>query len=367
MARTKYYNPDKIISKNAQYNLIIGERSNGKTYAIENIILKNYCETGKQGAIIRRWKEDFRGKRGQHMFDSLISNDLPNKYTHGNYDTIIYVSGAWYLATKNSDDSYTKDSKPFCFAFSLSDMEHDKSTSYPEITTILFDEFITRGYYINDEFIVFMNVLSTIIRDRNDVKIFMCGNTVNKYCPYFSELGLSHIPKMEQGDIDIYSYGESNLHVAVEYCATSVKNKIKKKSDVYFAFNNPKLDMIKNGTWEIDIYPHLPHKYKPKDVLFTFFTIFKNDILQCEVISDANEIFVFIHRKTTEIKNTNTDLIYNLESNSSLNKRYSFITPIDKVDNKILYLYKANKFFYQSNDIGEIMNNFIKESKNRGF
>lgn len=364
MAHIKYYNPSAIISKDAQYNLIIGERSNGKTYAIENLILKNYCNTGKQGALIRRWREDFRSKRGQHMFDSIISNGLVEKYTKGKYNTIIYVSGSWFLAFYNSEDeTYTKDDTPFCYSFSLSEMEHDKSVSYPNVTIVLFDEFITRSYYINDEFVIFMNVLSTIIRNRDDVKIFMCGNTVNKYCPYFNELGLSHITKMKQGDIDVYTYGNSDLKVAVEYCVSMGGKTVKKASDVYFAFDNPKLNMIKRGTWEIDLYPHLPHKYKPADVLFTFFIVFDSNILQCEIITDTNEIFVYVHIKTTELKNNSTDLIYNLNSNCELNKRYSFIKPIDRIDEKILYLYKANKFFYQSNDIGEIMNNFIMQSK----
>ena len=64
---------------------------------------------------------------------------------------------------------------------------------------------------------MFANVLSTIIRHRNDVKIFMLANTVNKYCPYFKEMGLKHITEMKQGSIDIYTYGSSDLRVAVEY------------------------------------------------------------------------------------------------------------------------------------------------------
>lgn len=364
MRKSNYYNPDNILAKNAQYNLIIGERSNGKTYAIESIILQNYVKTGKQGAIIRRWREDFKSKRGAHMFDSLISNGVVEKLTKGKYDGVIFVSSAWYLAKYDSENkSYTKEENPFCFSFSLSEMEHDKSVSYPNVTTILFDEFITRGYYIQDEFVVFMNTLSTIIRDRNDVKIFMCGNTVNKYCPYFSEFGLTHITKMKQGDIDVYSYGESKLKLAVEYCSTISGNRITKKSDIYFAFNNPKLEMIKHGTWEIDIYPHLPHKYKPSDIMFLFFIVFNNEIVQCEVVQDNTGIFVFLHKKTTELKENSTDLIYNLQSNVEYNKRFSFIRPVDRIDEKILYLYKANRFFYQSNDIGEIVNNFIKNSK----
>ena len=35
MKNTDYYSLDKILSKKATYNLIIGERSNGKTYAVK--------------------------------------------------------------------------------------------------------------------------------------------------------------------------------------------------------------------------------------------------------------------------------------------------------------------------------------------
>ena len=38
----KYYSLKKILSKNADYNLIIGERSNGKTYATLLYALKQY-------------------------------------------------------------------------------------------------------------------------------------------------------------------------------------------------------------------------------------------------------------------------------------------------------------------------------------
>lgn len=96
-------------------------------------------------------------------------------------------------------------------------MEHDKSTNYDGIINAVLDEFLTRSYYLPNEFVLFMNVLSTIIRDRDNVKIFMMGNTVNQYCPYFAEMGLTHIKEMKKGDIDVYEYGESGLTVAVEY------------------------------------------------------------------------------------------------------------------------------------------------------
>ncbi|MGC8035570.1 phage DNA encapsidation protein, partial [Salmonella enterica] len=65
------------------------------------------------------------------------------------------------------------DSDIICFSFALSDGEHDKSTSFPDIDLIIFDEFLTNRLYLNDEFILFMNTVSTIVRRREDVKIYM--------------------------------------------------------------------------------------------------------------------------------------------------------------------------------------------------
>lgn len=360
MSNNDYYSLKEILKRNAQYNVIIGERSNGKTYSVEERIIKKFFSTNEkeQGAIIRRWREDFRSKRGKNTFAEFVSNKTIEKLSKGKYNDIIYLSNTWFMAYRN--DKKVEYSTPFCYSFALSEMEHDKSTSYPNITTILFDEFITRSYYLQDEFVIFCNVLSTIIRDRDNVVIFMCGNTVNKYCPYFNELGLTNIKTMKQGDIDLYTYGTSNLRVAVEYC-NPIASKRKKKSDVYFAFNNPHLQMIKSGKWEIANYPHLPFKYKPKDVLFMFWCVFGDDVIQGNIITCGNNIFCYLHRKTTELKYKDTDIVYDLQSHSEYNLRYSFTRPIDNIDNKIYNLYKSNRFFYQSNDVGEIINNFVKE------
>lgn len=353
----KYYSLENILKKDCQYNIIIGERSNGKTYAVEEKILIDFLKNGNEGAIIRRWAEDFKNKRGNQMFAPF--NDKISKMSHKKYNNILYRNKTFYLQ-KIDDEKNVIDSVPFCYAFSLSEVEHDKSTNYPHITNILFDEFLTRAFYLTDEFIIFCNCISTIIRDRNNAKIFMCGNTVNRYSPYFEEMGLKHIKNMTQGTIDIYTY-TSNLKVAVEYCDSTEKSK---KSNIYFGFDNPRLQMIKNGKWEELNYPHCPIKFKPKDILLYFFCIFGDDVLQCEIVNINNELFVFVHKKTSKIKNENTDLIYNLKSNSCFNKRFSFMKPIDKIDKKIYNLYISNKFFYSDNSTGEIMNNFVKQGGN---
>lgn len=356
MKKEKYYSLKPILKLDADYNMIYGERSNGKTYSVEDYALEDHCKTGvNQLAIVRRWDEDFKGKRGHQYFAPLVKNGLVEKYSGGEWTDIYYYSSRWFLCKWVNDKRIVAD-KPFAHAFSLNSGEHDKSTSYPDIKTVLFDEFITRDNYIPNEFVDFMNILSTIIRDRDDVKIFMLGNTVNKYCPYFKEFGITNLNKMKQGDIDVYSYGDSGLKVAVEYCSTLVKSK---KSNKYFAFNNPSLQMITSGAWEVALYPHLPKKYLNSNIIFMYFIEFGEDLLQCEIIEIDYEIFTYIHRKTTPIKNED-DIVFSREHSSSPYRRRKISKPNDDIGKKIWWFYKNDKIFYQDNDVGEVVRNYIK-------
>lgn len=368
---TRYYNLKNILEKNAVYSMIIGERSNGKSYAALYYALENFIFKQSQTAIIRRWKEDITGRRAAQVFENLNANncviDLCRKYKkikdNGEplYTGITYFAGKWFCCSYDDDGKpvYNRETDCIAYAFALSDMEHDKSLSYPHIKTIIFDEFITKNVYLQDEFILFMNTVSTIVRRRTDVKIFMLGNTVNKYCPYFDEMGLKHISKMEQGSIDLYNYGDSKLSVAVEYCA-SIKNK-KSENNFYFAFNNPKLHMITNGAWELAIYPHCPQKYKPKNVLFHYFIEFQEELFQCEIVMvDNNNMFTFIHRKTTPLQNDSKDLIYSLEFTAKMNYNRNILKPINKIQKKILWFFKLDKVFYQDNSVGDSIANYLK-------
>ncbi len=361
--KPKYYRLKNILQKKATYNVMFGERSNGKTYAVQEYCIKQYLKTGGQTAWIRRWQDDFKGKRARTMWDGCVNNGELDKWTNGQFDHINYKGGAWYLA--KFDETLNKDVEaltPFAYSFAISAMEHDKSTNYDNIINAVLDEFLTRTFYLPNEFVLFMNVLSTIIRDRDNVIIFMMGNTVNQYCPYFAEMGLTHIKEMKKGDIDVYEYGESGLTVAVEY--TDSPSKEGKKSDKYFAFNNPKLSMITGGAWEIAIYPHCPCKYKPSEVLYTYFIIFDREMLQCEIIFTQDErnndvLFTFIHRKTSELKDPDHELIYSPDYSPLPNRRRKITKPTDERERKICSFFSKEKVFYQDNTVGEIVRNYI--------
>lgn len=360
MNETKYYSLDRILKKNATYNLIIGERSNGKTYSVLKYALNNYINGKGQIAIVRRWREDVIGRRASSIFASLNSDGTVSKLSGGRFEGVYYYSGKFYLVNYDpkTKKPIVEDNNILGYTFALSENEHNKSISYPNITTIFFDEFLTKTLYLQDEFVAFMNTISTIVRQRDNVSIFMCGNTVNKYSPYFAEMGLNHIDKQPQGSIDVYKYGDSRLTVAVEYCSSISKTK---KSNLYFAFDNPKLQMITNGAWELDLYPHLPIKYRPLDVVFNFFIEWNDEVFHCEVVRMNEGAFIYVHKKTTPIKEGS--LVYGLDDTFNICYNKNIFRPNLKVGGKIAWLIEHNKIYYQDNEVGNAVNNYFRICK----
>ena len=361
MKSSDFYSLSAIKKKNAHYNVIFGERSNGKTYAVLSEIINNYVKSGELGAYVRRYREDCRGLSAQQLFAGLVDNGYIENVTNGQYNNVTYYRKAWFLShiEENEKNCY-KDKNPFCYSFALTE---SKGSNYPGITIFYFDEFIDRiKPELTGEFAIFANLISTLARDKAKMKIYMTANTVNYSSLYFREMGLTNIRKMTPGEIDVYKYGNSKLKCAVEYTA----HKADKASDVYFAFNNPHLQMItgKGDTiWELGLYPHITGLKWTKDkVIFSAFLIYETDIVQMDLVNVNDTMFIFCHMKTTEIKNPDTDIILDLEDKPGFNIIHSLIKSNLRIAKRILWFFNNQKVFYADNSVGEIVRNWFIRS-----
>lgn len=380
--KIKHYSLNSILKIASHYKVIYGERSNGKTFSIKHLGLfgvhedgidyNGYLDDGGQLAIIRRWDTDLKGKKGATLFDDIINNpeegNILAKKTKNKWNSIYYQSMRWYLQKVDEDgDLVERDPTPFAFGFALNTEEHEKSLSYPKLSTILFDEFIARKFYLPEEFVTFTSLVSTLVRLRDDITIFMCGNAINVYNPYFTEMGFKRIRTQKKGTIDTYKYtntyenadGEivqNDLVVAVEYSDFPSK---KKASNVYFAFDNPKLQMITSGKFELALYPHLPMKYKPMDIAYNYFIIFDEQIVECEIIFVDGVSFTYIHRRTKPVPEDTENIVYQQEYDARPNRVRKLIHPHSRIEQKIVEYFQKEKVFYQDNEVGELINQYL--------
>lgn len=274
MSKSIYWNIQKILATKSDFNLVIGQRGNGKTYGVLRHFLKMYKKTKKRFVYIRRWEEDIKGYRMEQLFApfrNLIDELFGDKYS------IMYKNHKFLLVNENGT----------CidilgYTMSISASSHVKSISYNNVGYILYDEFIRMSgeQELRDEQSRFDNLLSTIIRgDNENVKVFMLANTVSKYTPYFLRFGID-INKVKQGTIftkDIKLDNGLILKIALEYCEFNkeVSDKISK-----YTTNA----MIRSGEWEIpetDEIPCVPGSVIDEKLLFTIYSEEVNVTIGC--------------------------------------------------------------------------------------
>ena len=366
MADKKHWRIGPIKKTGATYRVVFGQRGPGKTFGVLYDALKEYLDTGKRLAIVRRMDEDFVGSKSAKNYYLSLSCDANNfnniaDLTGGEYTGIEYFDGRYWFTGPGEDGKTRRSSDWVAYGFSISSQEHYKGTRYNDVGTVMFDEFVATKFYLRDEFVEFQNLLSTIIGSRPGVVIYMLGNSINPFCPYFKEMGLTRVREQKPGTIDIYSYGESGMTVAVEHTDIVAANKT---ADMYFAFDNPKLKMITSaGAWAIDIYPHCPTSYKPKDIVFIFFILFDEVAYQCEVVNTGKEVFLFIHVKTSPLQDPDHDLIYSLDRDPRPNWRVNITKPGLPVEKKIAQFFISNRVYYQDNTVGNSIENYIKQAR----
>lgn len=358
--KEQYWSKHEIDSTNAVYRMVIGQRSNGKTYGTMRDVIKDFIENEKPSAYIRRYAEEIRPKFLQDLLTP--HSDYIKKLSKGQWNSTYYRTNNFYLCRRDKNgDIVEKDGNPCLFALALNTWNTAKGADRGELNYIVFDEFMTRDGYLRDEFATFANIISSLVRDREIKCIYMLANTVNKYCPYFEEMGLTHIPDQEQGTIELYTYNNEKLTVAVEYCATAEATK---DVEHYYAFDNPQLDMITTGNWEEAKYKRIEKtdfEMNEHTLKGRFLVRFNHKEVVGEIHKDREEIFVFYHwLGGSQYKWGRRDIIYTDEPILSVLHSNTFNNNQTHMHVLIASLMRSGHDYYASNSVGEVINNFKK-------
>lgn len=366
--KREHWSIEETWKLNCAYNVVFGKRGNGKTYAWKLKCVELYATEGCQTGIIRRYIEDFRGKRGQGLFNDIVKNGVVKKYTKGEWTDVVFRSNQWFFARWDDDkNKMVMDKKPFCIAFALKQWEHDKSGSFPDIDFIVFEEFITDDVVDDyDEYFTFKNTVSTITRERMPRKIYLIGNTVNTDSGYFENMRLDHVHDMVIGEIDRYHFKNDvgqEMMISVEWTEPTTTQ----QSQILFDFDRDvRSKMIVDGEWQIPDYPHMNIEYdRDKDVLFTYFIKWRKDIIQCDIIQKDDLYFTFVHKRKFPLTKTqeNESLIFSRDFSMKPNHVRNILNGSTSLISRIYEFFETDRVLYSSNKVGDEVNNYIKWCK----
>ena len=357
------YSPMHLPFDKAKYNVLLSERSRGKT---TNILLLGMCMHKLYGTTIEyiRKKEDQITKKITiNLFTTILEYDYIEKLTDCKYNSIWYNARRWYYCLVD-DDGNVIEKAPTHFMSMLSiDRNETYKSGYnaPRGDFIVYDEFISKYYYA-DEFLYFTDLLKTIIRDRLSPIIFMLSNMIDKNSEYLDELMISdQVMLMTVGDSSLITTKKgTNIYVELlEMSKKTITPRRQLSNKLYFGFDNPKLINITGGDWVVENYPHIPKKIEYDSVINNIFMKFSSNFIRLEVVKYNDQFFVFCTKFTSVIYDDS--IILTLEPPDKSNEIYGLGR--GKVFKFIWSLYDDKRFRYQSNTIGAWIDKYVYQYK----
>ena len=369
-----HYNIDKIDKTGANINIIMGERSNGKSYQIKhkkginkwwdggvdyhasykdkNKVIEEIIKSKTRRFILMRRKEE-------EVTSSLVIQYFQDidvvKITDGEYNCFNIYRRCVYLAHYNNETRKTTNGEKIGYLVALSTEQNYAGASYLDVTDIIFEEFISRDIYLKNEPSKLMNFYCTVDRKRGTTRLWMAGNTITRVCPYFYEWGIDKLIRgQKQGEIrkvwlstgEVDDDGVSiEVLLAVEYCESTGRSSfvIGKHSD-----------MLNKGNWQTDPQPHLPKSIKEYKKLFTIIFFYKSFKFVAQYIMDktTHDTCWFVYPYYKEINNK-TIVFSDIIKTSPYWQRDIYYPSIkNKQIVNILDTFRENKIFYASDLCG---------------
>lgn len=161
-----FYNPYNTLTHNALLNFLIGNRGSGKTWGMKYRGVDNFKKTGEQFIYLRRYSKELNTTKN---FFGDLKDFFPD-------DDLVVKGKEFFVNDKKAGQ-----------AMALSTSKIEKSSTFPDVSLIIFDEFIIdKGVYryLPNEVEYFLEFYETIARMR-EVRVFFMANAITQTNPYF--------------------------------------------------------------------------------------------------------------------------------------------------------------------------------------
>lgn len=185
-----YYSYDRVLSYGAAINMIMGARGLGKTYGAKRLAIRNAVNRGEKFIYLRRYNTEL--KQISTFFD-----DIQREFPGFEFS----IQGRKAVKRVKGDRKWQE----IGYFLALSTAGNVKSVPFPDVTTILFDEFIIETgttRYLPDEVTRFLDFYSTVDRYQDKTRVLMMSNSVSIMNPYFAQWGIM------PGKHEIQRFGE---------------------------------------------------------------------------------------------------------------------------------------------------------------
>lgn len=162
-----YYSLAPLLSQRCIFNYSVGPRGCGKSFDGKRLGISRFIKKGKEFIYLRRYKSELEKITD---FFSDIRFKFPNH-------KLEQVGNKLYINDKLAG-----------YMFALTETPHLKSVPFPNVDTIIFDEFIIdkgRVTYLKGEAELLLEFYDTVDRSRDTTVLIAIGNAITQVTPHF--------------------------------------------------------------------------------------------------------------------------------------------------------------------------------------
>lgn len=348
---------DDIVNKyDPQYIMLISSRNDGKSYASKYRSLQRFFEYGEQFAYLRRYEIDLKRADPALYWADFYKTDhnVISELSGGAYNYIT-AEGRQYFYLANKHGNKIDKGPVIGYIHALSVQSSYKSLQFPNVTSIIFEEFVSDRFLFQEPQKL-QQYVSTVLR--SDIgRVWLIGNTITRINPYAREYQLTGFNKMKPGQVDIYDYTytlddgtETTTRIAVH-----IPNITKKASGIKGMFFGTSAAMIQGQQWDRQEQPHLQDDYakysKIYEIVFDYEAnaTFLMQLLQHK--DHPDRVLWYVQPKTTKLQKHTRIISPRLVEGAGALYTNRF-TPISQKESKAFRLLDMGRIAYSDNLTG---------------
>ena len=265
----QYIDINPIVEKakelNCPYIAIIGGKGTGKTYGCVDYALRDFFSDKSKRPFFyaRRYDKTFTPSICGNLVNCHrqdIINHSKGKYNKAELRGKVYTLSRETINDKGESKKTNRDIIAYCR--SLNNVETETGDDKGDISCIIYDEFLTRGCELKDEFLKLQILHSNATRNRTDrfIPMFLLGNTVSRDSQVAEMFGI-RLRDIKRG-LNIFENTKHQTRIILYYTDATEKN-IESAETYYNRFENSRINMISRGDWVLGSYNIAPY-----DMLF---------------------------------------------------------------------------------------------------
>ncbi len=373
----RYRFPLKEVFDN-DYAIILSMRQDaGKTTTALLYGLLLNVRYGYPIEYIRNDNSQIKRAAAETLFDTIKHFGYIKKIYNNTWNDIVYkyMQHKFFLVRRDDAGEIVEESEEaICILHSNEDWSDIKSSyNSPKGNYIILDECLDTNRSTHMLWTEFMNNISTIGRVGSDEErtarchVLILGNNTDRFGWIFQDFCISDmLPDLKYGTMIKWKteLGTTGICTLMEQSEIQ-KTKLKERNIPFFGFNTPKAaQFIGSSEWTSKDYQH-PDFYIDFDkcIFRRFYIYHRQRYIQLNIFyDDEHKKYIFLHFASEPLKKDN--IILTLTPHDYC----EFYGICEYEDNKkvadfvrrAFRLRKENRWYYASNLIGEIVDDYLK-------